>query len=358
MNRNPLVKYRDLLLIGCCMRKQRLNAVNAGVLFATVGCFFPYTSFSGELEHPSANVEQQTVQIITDKTKISDIVSNPMFDGFSQFIFPMELPMEISGSISDLTLNNIDALLPYHSYIHTQSTIDVISYFQSQEQQGNKIFYDIYTKDEKARVPQKRNTGLFFFKGKPNAPFAIICAGGGFSYVGSIHESMPLALELSNKGYNVFAIQYRTGGLKVATEDLAAGINFVFTHADALQISTDNYSLWGGSAGARMAAYLGSYGTSVFGYPSFPRPVSIIMQYTSYNDYTANDPATFAVVGNDDWIANWKTMQNRINNLNRQGTTTEFHHYPNLGHGFGLGLGTSAEGWSELATAFWERQMK
>ena len=87
---------------------------------------------------------------------------------------------------------------------------------------------------------------------------------------------MPLALELSNKGYNVFAIQYRTGGLKVAAEDLAAGINFVFTHADSLLVSTDNYSLWGGSAGARMAAYLGSYGTSVFGYTSSPRPVSIL----------------------------------------------------------------------------------
>ncbi|MBP1610664.1 MAG: esterase, partial [Acidobacteria bacterium] len=31
--------------------------------------------------------------------------------------------------------------------------------------------------------------------------------------------------------------------------------------------------------------------------------------------------------------------------------------YPNLGHGFGLGIGTSAEGWPDLAVAFWEKHI-
>lgn len=38
------------------------------------------------------------------------------------------------------------------------------------------------------------------------------------------------------------------------------------------------------------------------------------------------------------------------------GIDTEFHVYEGLGHGFGLGTGTAAEGWLEDATAFWERQ--
>ena len=41
-----------------------------------------------------------------------------------------------------------------------------------------------------------------------------------------------------------------------------------------------DYSLWGGSAGARMAAWLGSYGTSTFGEKTYPKPASVIMQYT------------------------------------------------------------------------------
>ena len=39
------------------------------------------------------------------------------------------------------------------------------------------------------------------------------------------------------------------------------------------------------------------------------------------------------------------------------GIPTEFHHYPGLPHGFGLGTGTVAEGWLDEAAQFWEAQM-
>ena len=38
----------------------------------------------------------------------------------------------------------------------------------------------------------------------------------------------------------------------------------------------------------------------------------------------------------------------------KSGTQVEFHEYKNLGHGFGLGTGTSAEGWVFDALRFWE----
>lgn len=39
------------------------------------------------------------------------------------------------------------------------------------------------------------------------------------------------------------------------------------------------------------------------------------------------------------------------------GIETEFHHYPDLQHGFGLGIGTSAEGWIDDAVDFWQEQI-
>ncbi|MDR1702231.1 MAG: hypothetical protein LBR56_05605 [Sporomusaceae bacterium] len=36
---------------------------------------------------------------------------------------------------------------------------------------------------------------------------------------------------------------------------------------------------------------------------------------------------------------------------------TEFYKYPNLSHGFGLGIGTAAEGWINDAVVFWEKQI-
>lgn len=42
--------------------------------------------------------------------------------------------------------------------------------------------------------------------------------------------------------------------------------------------------------------------------------------------------------------------------LSALGIPTEFHVYPGLSHGFGLG--TVAEGWIDDAVRFWESQMK
>ena len=72
-------------------------------------------------------------------------------------------------------------------------------------------------------------------------------------YVAGMHDSFPHALELSKKGYNAFALIYRPGA-RTACEDLARAIAFLHEHADELGIDMSDYSLWGGSAGARMAA--------------------------------------------------------------------------------------------------------
>lgn len=284
---------------------------------------------------------------------LTEVTALPAFEGFGRFLFPTE-----RGSLSGLSLRDAGRLLPYHSHIEASTSAEVINSLIAAVEDGEQVFYPIYDDDTIAADPGKQDTGLFFFRGRPGAPFAIISAGGGFSYVGSIHESLPHALELSRRGFNAFALQYRTGGAEVATEDLAAAISFVFANAEELSVATADYSLWGGSAGARMAAYLGSYGPAAYGGANLPRPGVVVMQYTGHTDHTAQDPPTFAVVGMDDGIANWRTMQNRIEELDRDGIDTEFHAYPDLGHGFGLGLGTSAEGWIDDAVAFWEQHLQ
>ncbi len=83
----------------------------------------------------------------------------------------------------------------------------------------------------------------------------------------------------------------------------------------------------------------------------------MIMQYTGHSEYTENDPPTYVCVGENDGIASWRTMENRLERMTALGIDTEFHKYPGLSHGFGLGTGTAAEGWIEDAVAFWEKQM-
>ena len=70
---------------------------------------------------------------------------------------------------------------------------------KNQSESGNRIFYNIYSEDEMQADPEKRNTGLFFFRGNAGEKTAIINAGGGFVYVAGIHDSFPQALEISKK---------------------------------------------------------------------------------------------------------------------------------------------------------------
>ena len=81
------------------------------------------------------------------------------------------------------------------------------------------------------------------------------------------------------------------------------------------------------------------------------------MQYTGHSDYTESDPPTFACVGENDGIANWRTMERRLQAMSALRSPTEFHHPPGPGHGSGLATGTVAEGWLDQAVAFWEEQM-
>jgi len=82
------------------------------------------------------------------------------------------------------------------------------------------------------------------------------------------------------------------------------------------------------------------------------------MAYTGHSDYSSDEPPTFVVVGEQDGIAPPAVMEGRVEALRRSGTVVEYHKYQNLGHGFGLGIGTSAEGWINKAIRFWQTSIR
>lgn len=293
--------------------------------------------------------EEDTGMSYTVDTKIAEVTGDPVFGDYGRLIFPVNDSYYSCSTLKDLRLT-------WYNNIDPNKTVEIVNYMKSHAEAGDTIFYDIYTDTEKEADPAKENTGLFFFKGDSGAKFAICNAGGGFAYVGAMHDSFPHALELSKQGYNAFALIYRPGA-QTACEDLARAITFIFEHAEKLEVDTECYSLWGGSAGARMAAYLGTYGPAAFGGDDLPQPGTVVMQYTGHSEYSRLDPPTYVCVGKNDGIASWRTMEARINAMADAGIPTEFHVYDGLGHGFGLGTGTIAEGWINDAIAFWEAQM-
>jgi acetyl esterase/lipase len=287
--------------------------------------------------------------------RIRDLLNHSAFAGFAR----LTLPWDNRDYDDSMRLRDMATLLPYHSHVNPDVVVSSLNRLIDEAAAGRTVFYDIYTRGQKQAEQTREDTGLFFLRGKKDAPFAIIAPGGGFAYVASVHEGFPYALEISKRGYNAFVLKYRTGqGGTAATQDLAAAVSYIFRNAGGLGVSTTGYSVWGSSAGARMAAAIGSHGTARFGAPDFPRPSAVVVLYTGHSEVGSSDPATFVVVGERDGIAPPSVMERRVARLRQAGTQVEYHKYPGLGHGFGLGTGTTAEGWAADAVRFWEKQIR
>ena len=287
---------------------------------------------------------------LTTSDSVRHIVDHPAFKGFGQYL----LPRDNDTSYYDTPLRNVSSLLPYHNHVHPNIVVSAINHMIDEINGGKTIFYEFYTEQQKQENPAKESTGLFFFRGKPGSPFAIVCPGGGFSYVGSLHEGFPHAVELSKRGHHTFVLKYRVGGELRATEDLAAALSYIFKKAEMFEVSVENYSLWGSSAGARMVGNIAIKGTAGFGGYNLPKPRIVVIAYTGDTSFSENYPPAFITVSEDDRIVNVSVVDRRAENMRNAGIEVEYRKYKNAGHGFGLGVGTDAEGWIEYAIQFWE----
>ena len=143
--------------------------------------------------------------------------------------------------------------------------------------------------------------------------------------------------------YNAFELIYNP---PPPYDALARAIEFFHDIGVTLNVDPEDYSLWGGSAGARMAATLGNadYLQQLTGRTDIGQAGAVIMQYTGYTYTSKADAPTYVCVGTSDGIANWKTLQSRLNTLESYGIPTYFHPKAGLPHGFGLGKSTYYEG--------------
>jgi hypothetical protein len=168
--------------------------------------------------------QNQAIHLRVDDT-IGDVLKHPAFAGFARLL----LPWDNRRYGPTLTLRRIGTLLPYHTHVDPSVVVASLNRMIDDVSAGRTVFYDIYTAGQKQAESSRKDTGLFFLRGKPGAPFAVIAPGGGFAYVGSLHEGFPYAVEISKLGYNAFVLKYRAGhGGTAATEDLAAALDYIF----------------------------------------------------------------------------------------------------------------------------------
>ena len=298
-------------------------------------------------------------EYIFPNSKIVDVMAHPAFDGKGRLLFPWDGTARYGR---DMTMFDAPEMHLWHTNMDVYEMVSGVNRMIDDRNTGRQVLYDIYTETEKKADASKRNVGLFYLRGKPGAPFAVVCPGGGFCYVGSLHEGFPVAMEINKAGYNAFVLKYRTNcrGRDVS-DDLITAVNFIRANAQELQVDRENYSLWGGSAGARLCSYVTYSGTGFVRPERKLHPAADIIAYTYFDfnpRFSPDDPAGFFIVGTHDWLVPVASTTSNANGLKRAGVNVEIHTPKYAEHGFGVGNGTSAEGWIQKAVRFWERNMK
>lgn len=240
--------------------------------------------------------------------------------------------------------------------------------FQEIVRSGCRIASELYSPDEIAEEPRRAGTKLFFFPGKPGERFVLLCAGGGFQRVCNMTEAFPVAARLNELGYNVFCLSYRIDPAatreswqsvkQTALEDVSAAVRRILENAESFRVSKKDYVIGGFSAGCMLTGMwcIGKYGWQK---DHLPAPGMAFMVYGYLDDLKDVDetfPQSCIVANLDDplfaprpgFLRDWSEK------LTACGVDNKLMLGKKGGHGFGLGLGTDAEGWVDEAVRFWE----
>lgn len=289
--------------------------------------------------------------LVTPATPVREVMEHPAFRGRGALLFPWDDPKRYPEG---MRLAEVPALMPWHTFVQIPEIVAGINRLIQDVAAGKEVIYDFYRAEERTRDPAKDRTALFFLRGRPGAPWVLIAPGGGFAYVATLHEGLPVGMELNRWGYNVFVLKYRPEGESVATEDLVAAVRFIQAHARELEVDARCYGLWGFSAGARMvlrAAYDRRYTSRL---PSPPAMAMVAYTAGSVQHFAPTAPPAFLLVGTKDQISPVSRMAALAERMRASGVRVRLHVVPGASHGFGKGTGSPAEGWIEQAMAFWK----
>ena len=108
---------------------------------------------------------------------LRDLLRHPAFEGFA----PLILPRDDRAYDEQMPLARIGSLLPYHTHVDPRTVTDALNCLIDVAAIGKTVFYRYYSDAQIRQERDRGHTGLFFVRGRPGAPFALIAPGGGFS---------------------------------------------------------------------------------------------------------------------------------------------------------------------------------
>jgi acetyl esterase/lipase len=197
------------------------------------------------------------------------------------------------------------------------------------------------------------------------APAAIVCPGGGYSYVVMDKEGTEIAAWLNSAGITALVLKYRVPNNRAgALQDVQRALSLTRAQAADWHVDLKRLGVMGFSAGGNLAAKA----STLFDARSYPaidaveqqscRPDFAVLVYPAYLDkegkvaadlnLQAKIPPTLIVHTEDDknYIAGSKLYHAALKEAKHP---HEFLLYPTGGHGYGLRCTRDARAWPQAA---------
>lgn len=317
---------------------------------------------------------------VTEETTLAQIISAIGGQQYAHMVNPLlQLPQfDLIGGkhSSELTLKELHSIAPDWNLV---SIITGMQHLVDRCRE-TQVFY---------RYQEDDMTGIAAFPLQQRSKCVIICPGGGYMNVCAVAEGYPLVAHLNSMGYAAFVVHYRTNANAMAPnpmDDLACAVQYIHDHADAWNVDIEDYAVMGFSAGGHLAA---SFGTTSLGYLHYglPKPKCVILGYpvitmgvfthegscemllgkhadaqsrTQYSvemQVNKGYPHTFLWQCEQDPVVPVENSRLLEEALKQWEIPCHCEFFPGKAHGWGLAVGTEAQGWLERAVKVWQDDM-
>ncbi len=257
--------------------------------------------------------------------------------------------------------------------------------------------YPIYTEAECADDPAKADVNLLWLPSDdPKAserPYIFLVPGGGFWNVWNLTEGWPVADHYNRRGYHVFVLNYRVGGVNSVIpkemQDFAQAFRFIRDHESLFGVRWDHYITNGYSAGGYLICLWSTrqYGCHSFGLPK-PQAMIPIYPFTSWKldlqeenfnpsvidvlgctfdeaihsdyeipEHVAPFPPCAIFLAADDSLVPPENSYRLARALEKEGIPHLLEVGPQGNHGFAEAEGMCMEGWPERALDWIEKNV-
>lgn len=110
----------------------------------------------------------------TAGSTVREVIHDVAFDDFGRLLFPVHRSVPEAMTLAQVSTSSVYI---FYTNIKVEKTVEILNYLREESLAGRQIFYRFYSDEEIAANPVRANSGLFFFRGEADAPFAIsICA--------------------------------------------------------------------------------------------------------------------------------------------------------------------------------------